>query len=293
MSHTHYDLQTENWALQEELEEATETISTHSARLASQAAHIERLRQEVRAKDQLLLLSLRQGNANANNNNGADKERRLEAEVASLSEALDLVQRGYRALRAKTEKLEGQNVELVSMLAFARRRLRELDDGVGLLREAVVPATQMKGGGFRLEVKRGYRAIENLLRVVPGRGSVRVPIVDAAAQCMTVSHGGSLMMEAGGQPMPIEQKDKSVATNQSSTDSVCIASSAARRERDHSSVLEGTTQAQRCRVLGKRSTTAYTSEAAAPKEPPSFETQGNHIRAAGMESSDRETEIDL
>lgn len=74
-----YDLQVENWALKEELEDAKEIIDTNFTRVASQAAQIHRLRQEIRTKNQSL---------DEANKAHSEKLLELEAEITSLKAAL-------------------------------------------------------------------------------------------------------------------------------------------------------------------------------------------------------------
>ncbi|KAL8905149.1 MAG: hypothetical protein Q9207_002808 [Kuettlingeria erythrocarpa] len=193
---TYYDLQVENWALQEELEEAWETADTNLARVTSQAAHIERLRQEVRAKDLILNRIIAGKEALARNvvdleikvsaqdaalliyrrENKVLVEKRgsLEARVASLEEALASAQRENGMLAEESKKVEAENISVHRTLDSARRRLKKLADGVEVLRSAVVPSKQL-GGGFKLEVKTGYQAIEGLLRAIPEKERQRVP----------------------------------------------------------------------------------------------------------------------
>ncbi|KAL8920229.1 MAG: hypothetical protein Q9208_006394 [Pyrenodesmia sp. 3 TL-2023] len=99
-----YDLQTEIWALKEELEDAKEIIDTNFARIASQAAQIHRLRQEIRSKNQLL---------DEGNKRYSEKLNQVEAEVASLKAAL---------------KQKDDDIKL--KVTVANRGLRELLDGV-------------------------------------------------------------------------------------------------------------------------------------------------------------------
>lgn len=201
---TYYDLQVENWALQEELEEARETADTNFARVESQAAHIERLRQEVRAKDLILNRIIADKEALARNavdleikvsaldaalliyrrENKVLVEKRgsLEARVGLLEDWLDSSRGENKALAEKSKKVEAESISLHWALGSMRRRLRELDDGVEVLRSAVVPSKR-EGGGFRLEVKTGYRAIEGLLHAVGRERATRfVSAVDGCGE---------------------------------------------------------------------------------------------------------------
>ncbi len=74
-----YDLQVEIWALKEELEDAKEIIDTNFTRVASQAAQIHRLRQDIRAKNQVLEEAGKMH---------AERVGELEAEVSMLRGAL-------------------------------------------------------------------------------------------------------------------------------------------------------------------------------------------------------------